>query len=300
MTDAPVQSPYDVGRDKSALRAVLTPEGIPLHVHLAQRGDRATAFIADFVLIVVAVVLITVLSILASGSSTGWVWPFTLLAIFFLRAFYFTWFELRGQGQTPGKRWVGIRVMDARGGPLTADAIVARNLVRELELWMPLTLVLAHDVVWPAAPGWLRLAFCVWLLVFGLMPLFNSDRLRVGDMVAGTLVVRTPRTVLLPDMVDREVRRRKQVNGAYRFSDKQLDVYGIYELQVLEEVLRTRERTALRAVCDKIRRKIRWDATQGKVDPERFLSEYYAALRARLEKRMLLGKRKRDKHSDES
>ena len=52
---------------------------------------------------------------------------------------------------------------------------------------------------------------------------------------------------------------------------------------------------ALRAVCGRIQRKIKW--TGGTVQTERFLREFYAALRARLEQKMLLGKRKKDKYA---
>ena len=51
------------------------------------------------------------------------------------------------------------------------------------------------------------------------------------------------------------------------------------------------------AVCESIKTKIEWDRFSWNVDPERFLREFYAALRARLEKKMLFGKRQKDKYS---
>ena len=79
------------------------------------------------------------------------------------------------------------------------------------------------------------------------------------------------------------------------FTDAQLDVYGVYELQVLEDVLRRADASAMETVAQRIRHKIRWERRDE--PPEPFLRAFYAALRARLEQRLLLGKRKADKHS---
>jgi uncharacterized RDD family membrane protein YckC len=281
----------------TTLREVTTPEGVPLPFEVASGGDRAGAFLLD--MLIQAVVLFAILLLASSatdGREDGWTTALLLIVFFFLRNFYFAWFELRWQGATPGKRVTGTRVMDADGGPLRADAVLVRNLMRELEVWLPLGVVLAPESIWPDAPGWARLVSGVWALVFAFLPLFNRHRLRVGDMVAGTIVVRAPRAVLLADLGGREMQRSA---ATYRFTDRQLDVYGIYELQVLEDLLRRRQALhkdqALRAVCGRIRRKIKWKG--GEVQTERFLREFYAALRARLEQKMLLGKRKADKYS---
>jgi uncharacterized RDD family membrane protein YckC len=179
-----------------------------------------------------------------------------LLAVFLVRTFYFTFFELSWQGQTPGKRRLRLRAVDARGGPLTAEAIIARNLTREVELFLPLVALFAPEALFGGAPGWARLAALAWMLAFGLLPLFNRDRLRVGDLIAGTVVVRTPDAVLLEDLSS--ARAREELG----FTDAQIDVYGVYELQVLEDVLRGRglagHDEAVRTVAGKIREKIGW------------------------------------------
>jgi len=278
------------------LREVTTPEGVPLPFEVASGGDRAGGFFLDMLIQSVVVFAIWVLASAAGGSEDGWMAALLLIVFFFLRNFYFAWFELRWQGATPGKRVTRTRVMDADGGPLRADAVLVRNLMRELEVWLPLSVVLAPESIWPDAPAWARLVSGLWALVFAFLPLFNRHRLRVGDMVAGTIVVRAPRAVLLADLGGREMGRSA---ATYRFTDRQLDIYGIYELQVLEDLLRRRQALhkdqALRAVCGRIRKKIKW--TGGEVQTERFLREFYAALRARLEQKMLLGKRKADKYS---
>ena len=281
-------------------REVVTPEGVPVRLELARAGDRAVAFVLDAFLMVLVTLAAAFLARLSAGSGGAWVLAFWNLAFFLLRSFYFTFFELRWRGRTPGKRTVKIRVMDAAGGPLRADAVVVRNLMREVGFWVPLVVLISPQLLWPDAPGWGRAAAGAWALVFLLMPLFNRDRLRVGDLVAGTRVVMSPTAFLLPDLGGQEVRRQEREATRYEFTERQLSVYGIYELQVLEELLRGREvqqREAMEAVSRRIRRKIRWRG--GDVHAERFLREFYAALRAHLERRMLLGKRKADKHARE-
>ena len=279
------------------VREVTTPEGVPLPFEIASGGDRAGGFLLDSLIqFAVMFLFLWLASAAAGGGTDGWMIALLWLVFFFLRNVYFAWFELRWQGATPGKRATRTRVMDADGGPLRADAILVRNLLRELAVWLPLSVVLAPAYSWPDAPAWARLVSGLWALVFAFLPLFNRHRMRVGDMVAGTIVVRAPRAVLLADLGGKEVRRSA---ATYRFTDRQLDVYGIYELQVLEDLLRRKQALhkdrALRAVGERIRKKIKW--TGGKVQTERFLREFYAALRARLEQKMLLGKRKKDKYA---
>jgi uncharacterized RDD family membrane protein YckC len=152
-----------------------------------------------------------------------------LVAFFLLRTFYFTWFECRPAGATPGKRLLGLRVIDAHGGTLTPEAVFTRNFMREIELFAPLALALGPEAVLPGHPGWVRLAGSAWLFVFSAMPLFNRDRLRVGDLVAGTLVVRAPRAVLLEDLSAAPA-RGPRASAPLAFSPAQLDLYGIREL----------------------------------------------------------------------
>ena len=83
--------------------------------------------------------------------------------------------------------------------------------------------------------------------------------------------------------------------ASYRFSEKELAVYGEYELQTLERVLREGRPEAIASVHEAICRKIGWNPGAG--DERAFLEAYYAQLRARLEGGMRFGKRKADKFS---
>jgi uncharacterized RDD family membrane protein YckC len=277
------------------LREVVTPEGVPIRFAVALAGDRLGAFLLDLLAIAaIELAVVVPLGFLAfRGALSGdAVIAAAVLAIFLVRTFYFAFFELSWQGQTPGKRNLGIRAVDARGGPLTAEAIIARNLTREVELFLPMVGLFAPEALFDGAPGWARLAAVTWMLVLGFLPLFNRDRLRIGDLVAGTIVVRTPDAVLLGDLAAETARE------ALGFTDAQLDVYGIYELQVLEDVLRgggtPGNADAVRTVAAKIRDKIGW--TGSPVADRGFLEGFYAALRARLERRLLFGRRRADKH----
>ena len=300
---APGDQGYLDRHDRGTRREVVTPEGVPLGLTLGRAGDRASAFLIDATFIFTAGFIILFLVGLAGDRDVerSWAMPFVLLITFFLRNFYFMFFELRWQGATPGKRIIGIRVIDGHGGPLSADAVIARNLVRDIEVFLPLQILLVPEQLWPDAAGWARFLSSLWLVIFVLMPLFNKDRLRIGDMVAGTLVVLQPKALLLSDIGGQEVSRAHQEHS-YTFTEKQLEIYGIYELQVLEDVLRggddeLHRLEAIATVCDKIKAKIGWEHDAWQVEPERFLREFYAALRARLEKKLLFGKRREDKYS---
>ncbi len=289
--------------DAKLIRAIVTPEGIPLRFMLARAGDRATAFVLDVLIMVGVLAAIGIAAGLAGLDNDSWLTALLVVAAFLLFNFYFAFFEVRWQGSTPGKRKVGLRVIDARGGQLETSAVLARNLVRELEAWIPLRFLLARDLVWPGAPGWATVLAGGWAFVFLLMPLFNKDRLRIGDLIAGTRVVMQPKVVLVPDLVDEAAAMARQAVAAppaYVFSAAQLAIYGVFELQVLEGVLRTAvdsagQGEALRTVSEKVRRKIQYGAAP--VDDLRFLRDFYAAQRAHLEQKMLFGQRRQDKFS---
>jgi len=273
-------------------RELMTPEGVPLAVDLADYGERAVAFAIDFVLCMAATIVIYLLFIfLPFGGTTGIVARSIVLFIaFVVRNFYFIHFELAWQGATPGKRVVGLRVVDRRGGPLLASAVVARNLTREIEAFLPLGLL--QSPVGAGSAAWEQISLGLWLLLFAALPFVNRDRMRAGDLIAGTMVVALPRRVLLGDLVESAAR--------YAFTEKQLRAYGAFELQVLEELLRrpvgVETSRLLREVTDKICRRLEWPAPLPDADIRTFLREFYTAERAFLEREQLFGKPRADKH----
>ena len=272
------------------VRSLITPEGVDLHLVLAEAGERATAFLLDAAIIVgslvVATIVIALLAVAVQGEATELLGILWLFVFFGLRNAYFIVFELGAGAATPGKRMLGLRVASRDGGPLTADAIFARNAIREIEVYLPLTFLVTQRA---GVDGWIMLAGLVWSGVFALFPLFNRDRLRAGDLVAGTWVVRAPKRRLLPDLAGDAA-----ANGTpLAFTSAQVNAYGVKELHVLEDVIRKGQPRVLREVAERIRRKIGWTGTEP--DGE-FLGAYYAALRGRLESRLLFGHRRRDKY----
>lgn len=279
-------------------RAFVTPEGVDLRLNIGDAGQRAAAFMLDAAIIAGVLIGFTILAVLLGigGAKAGGgrgievmaiIW---LLGFFVLRNFYFTAFELSAAAATPGKRAMGLRVASRDGGRLRAESVFVRNAMRELEVFMPLSVLFA-DPGGGGVESWMYLLGFIWAAIFVFFPLFNKDRLRIGDLVGGTWVVRTPKRKLSRDMADDGASRV----AAYNFTTAQVDAYGTKELHVLETVLRQQNRETLQAVAERIAKKIGWTPRPEDNDRD-FLSAYYAALRGRLEQRLLMGKRRRDKH----
>ncbi len=276
--------------DAKVRREFVTPEGVDLRLGIGQASERAAAFLLDAAIIMGGMIALTLVCILALSGGRGnageWIFVVWLIGFFAARNLYFIAFELGPRAATPGKRALGLRVAARRGGRLTADAIFARNAMREIEVYLPLTFLLARG---REVDAWIILLGCIWCGVFALFPLFNRDRLRIGDLAAGTWVVKTARRKLLQDLAERGSGDRR-----FSFTQAQVDAYGVKELHVLEDVLRRNHIPTVTAVAVRIRAKIGW--TRGVEESDwAFLDAYYAALRRRLETRMLLGKRRKDK-----
>lgn len=292
---------------------IMTPEGVPLVFDLADAGERIGAFLIDLFFIVLIIVVLVIALVLAAWAGlfaargSGWFIAGLVVVLFLVRTFYFAFFELHWRGATPGKRAMKLRVIDRAGGPLGADAILVRNLMREIEVFLPLTALLSGQ----GSEGdahWMTLFILAWSGLFTLFPLFNRDRLRLGDLVAGTCVIAAPRAMLLQDLATRSAKRvfgtKDDVAAErYRFTQQQLNVYGVMELQTLEEVLRRDDvhAGATRSeVARRIRKRIDWqddaEAAERTFDAGAFLDAFYAAQRGRLEREMLFGIRRRDKH----
>jgi uncharacterized RDD family membrane protein YckC len=235
--------------------------------------------------LVVATLVILAFAAALRGEAAEALMILWLFVFFGFRNAYFIAFELAPGAATPGKRAVGLRVASRDGGPLSADAVFARNAIREIEVYLPLTFLLTQRT---GVDGWIVLAGLTWSGVFALFPLFNQDRLRAGDLIAGTWVVRAPKRRLLPDLTD----TASGAPPAIQFTSAQANAYGVKELHVLEDVLRRSQPKLLAEVATRIRRKIDWSGTEPDAE---FLRAYYTALRGRLETRLLFGHRRKDK-----
>jgi len=285
---------------------VLAPEMVRLELSLASRGARAVAFLVDVAIQIGLLIAaaIAVAFLLPAPGTGGWRVAAWLLVAFLLRTFYFIGFELRMSGRTPAKRMLGLRVVAADGGELDSGMVFARNLTRELEVFAPMLALLAPRVFVPGGKLWLWPVVALWAIVVAALPFLNRRRARLGDLAAGTVVVEEPRARLLPDLVASPLRPASASSAAEqappRFSQEQLEMYGIRELHVLEEVLRRHDlvpdQELLATVRRKIEVKIGWQkADQGTWSDIEFLRAFYAAQRGFLERRMVLGERRERK-----
>jgi uncharacterized RDD family membrane protein YckC len=153
-----------------------TPERVPLHFGLASIGNRFLACAIDHALQVFTIILMSLAFVsLASysrvsdqlASAPKWFYAVLIVILFLVVSGYFAFFEWVWSGQTPGKRWLKLRVIREDGRPVTFWEASVRNLLRSVDM-MP-------------APFY----------SIGLISVFSSGRdQRVGDLIAGTVVVR--------------------------------------------------------------------------------------------------------------
>ncbi len=150
---------------------VETPEHVEVRLELAGVGSRVAAALLDTILAYLSLLLLILVGSNVAdvgGAAGGWVIAVFILLLFALVWGYFAAFEAWNGGRTPGKQALGIRVVMDTGQPVTAGAAVVRNLVRLLDCYFPFLPVL------PAL----------------LMMFLNKSNKRLGDMAAGTIVVR--------------------------------------------------------------------------------------------------------------
>ncbi len=149
-----------------------TPEQIALELPLAGIGSRFLALVIDTLIqFIIYFVGIIVIALATLGSfAINWVPASIAPAFFVILVFcvywgYFALFEIFWKGQTPGKRYAGIRVMKESGRPINAFEAITRNLMCAVD----------------SLPGFYGV---------GLLTMFlNKQSRRLGDFVAGTIVV---------------------------------------------------------------------------------------------------------------
>lgn len=174
-----------------------TPELVSIEMPLAGIGSRFIAILIDYliwagivVLLVIAGTIIVPSLAIVGRIPANWAIGILLLTFFLLHWGYFALFEALGNGRTPGKRAARIRVIHRSGRAVSFVEALARNLVRFVD-YLPS------------------------LYAVGLISIFLSrQNQRLGDLVAGTLVVRdreieTPhwgemgsRTITAPSFAD--------------------------------------------------------------------------------------------------
>lgn len=212
-----------------------TPEQIALEFTLAGVGSRFLALALDTVIQVSLVVLLYIVAIALLIGRVGegmWALAIVVLLGFMLFYGYFAAFEWLWRGQTPGKRLLGLRVISATGHPMTPYQAAVRNLLRIVD----------------QIPG---------LYGVGIVSVLLTERSqRLGDLVAGTVVVREDATTRQPLDADaprpgRETLRATRLVDAElalveRFLQRRGDLEGNVREQTARQIAtRIRERLGL-------------------------------------------------------
>lgn len=175
-----------------------TPENIAFGYQIAGIGSRFLATLLDTILVgllqlVVILVMVLIMraydgSIFADQLSAWVIAIFGLLTSLFYWGYY-VFFEMLWNGQSPGKRWVGLRVIRSNGTPITLAESLIRNLARLVDFL-------------PAAYG------------VGIITMFiDKQSRRLGDLAAGTLVVQDRAPITIQELsVNRTVHLRPWAN----------------------------------------------------------------------------------------
>lgn len=140
---------------------VNTPEGIALQLSPAGPLPRLLAWLMDLLLrSIISILIIVILSYLGKMGI-----GIAMIIIFLLEWFYPVYFELRQQGQTPGKKMLGLYVAQTDASPVTPAASIVRNLLRVVD-FLPL------------------------FYGFGFASMMLNGRFqRLGDLAANTVVL---------------------------------------------------------------------------------------------------------------
>lgn len=141
-------------------REIETPEGVELLLRPAGPAPRALAWLIDLFIRALVSIVVGLFFSLFGRFGIG----LFMIFYFLLEWFYPVLFEIYWQGETPGKRWLGLRVLNDNGTPVSWGPSLIRNLLRTID-FLPL------------------------FYGFGLVSMYlNRDFKRLGDLAAGTVV----------------------------------------------------------------------------------------------------------------
>ena len=155
---------------------IRTPESVELEFTLAGIGNRCLALLIDYliwtltligILLIWYIIALYFLEFFLDLNIQLWLTGISILILFVVYTSYFVFFETFWQGQTPGKRYAKIRVVRDNGQPVGLTQSLMRSLLRPVD-----------DILF----------FGVLLIIFG------RNEKRIGDWVAGTLVIQEVQT----------------------------------------------------------------------------------------------------------
>ena len=159
------------------LQSVELGDGVEILLRIAGPYVRSMALILDYLIIVgILIVLWLVVLIVSIGANGNIAQGVLLIGLFLLSWGYFAFFEGGKKGATPGKRAMGIRVVDRSGNGATRGQVFVRNLLRFVDML-------------PGVPSG-GMGLMVGGYGAGLMSCLLSKKFqRLGDLVANTVVI---------------------------------------------------------------------------------------------------------------
>ena len=244
-----------------------TPEQIAIEFPLAGIGSRFLAIVFDGLVQFIGYVVLALVAALAFGGELKRIWPSAwnwsaaifILVVFCLYWGYYAFFETIWQGQTPGKRHAGIRVIKDTGRSITAFEAIARNLVRVVD----------------QLPGFYAVG-CVTMFL-------NKKSKRLGDFVAGTVVVHEKKAEAAEPFFNLRQGAQLPVYPVSKLSNTELVLIETFLARRLDLAPEVRTATAGR-IAEHIARKLELEA-QPQSDNEDFLEavakEYRDSIRYR-------------------
>lgn len=207
-----------------------TPENVVVRYPLAGMGTRFLAWFVDIIIVWVALIVLLIILLFGSAGLSNFAEdvlknienfnennikniPFYVMGVFTLIAglgsfIYFGFFELLMKGQTPGKRYCKIRVVNAQGFSLNPGSVLIRNIFRVIEHY-PL---------------------------FWITPVISKRSQRFGDMVARTLVVKD--NVNKMDNMKEQLLKRDPAERVFSFSNSVLQKVKKEDVQTVETLLK--------------------------------------------------------------
>lgn len=203
--------------------SISTPENVDLHLELAGMGNRLLAQLLD-ALVQLAVSLLVIIAALAAACivfamgldsnaknlAYSVIALVVILLLFFMQGAYFIILEGAWKGQTPGKKLAEIRVIEQNGQPIGWSASLFRNLLRYADNFLVVGMV--------------------------VMLIDNKER-RLGDLAAGTLVIRERK----PDMTDSAIKISPRSSSKPEFASLDVGAVNPVEYDLLTDYLKRRK-----------------------------------------------------------
>jgi uncharacterized RDD family membrane protein YckC len=228
-----------------------TPEQVHLEFTLAGIGSRFLALFVDTLIQGIFYIVVWLVGLFVTAgalfrSESAWTAGITVLVLFCVYWGYFATFEALWKGQTPGKRYAGIRVIKDSGRPIKPFEAVARNLLRIVD----------------QIPG---------IYVVGITCMFFSKQnRRLGDYVAGTVVVHESSPLDIQPFFNTKEKGDLVIYQAARLTIPEIELIEAFLLRRLDIPMEIRRQNAAR-IAEKIEIRLGIDAQSRTADDENFL-----------------------------